>query len=134
MRDTLVVMKLTELSRRRRGRTAPLRQRILQHLDAHPDEVFSYRDEALAAAVDAKVSAASFTLWALHRDGLIDKEEVDGKMYFGSRRAVGLLRSQLGMEEPDPFRRAQANRAKIAGRGAKVGALELLDSVRGPWE
>jgi hypothetical protein len=123
-------MKIAEVSNRRR-RSSTLRERVLQHLEARSDEVFSYRDDALAKAVGAKVSAVSFTLWALHRDGLIAKEEANGKVFFGSRRAIDQLREQLGLQPVDPFERARANRARISRRVGSIDVIELLDAVRG---
>ena len=129
-------MKIAELTgRRRRGGLSPLKGRVLRHLQEHPDEVFSYRDERLAKQLSIKISAFSFTLWALHRDGLIDKQEVDGKVYFGSRKAIADLRVKLGISEPqEPIARARANLERIRARAGNINTLELLDAVRGPWE
>ena len=129
-------MKIAELAgRRRRGRLSPLKARVFQYLQEHPDEVFPYRDERLAKQLSVKISAFSFTLWALHRDGLIDKQEVDGKVYFGSLKAIADLRAKLGVTEPqEPFGRARANLERIRARVGNINSLELLDAVRGPWE
>lgn len=129
-------MKIAELaSRRRRGGLSPLKARVRQYLQEHSDEVFSYRDERSAKQLSIKISAFSFTLWALHRDGLIDKQEVDGKVYFGSLRAIADLRAKLGVREPqEPFGRARANLERIRARVGNINTLELLDAVRGSWE
>lgn len=128
-------MKIAELaSRRGRGGLSPLKARVLEYVRAHPEEVFPYRDEHSARQLSMKVSAFSFTLWALHRDGLIDKEEVEGKVYFGSQRAVADLRRRLGLTRRDPFQRARANRDRIWARRGDIDVLELLDAVRGSWE
>jgi hypothetical protein len=129
-------VKIGELaSRRRRGGLSPIKARVFQYLQEHPDEVFPYRDERLARQLSIKVSAFSFTLWALHRDGLIDRQEVDGKVYFGSPKAVANLRAKLGIAQPqEPFGRARANLERIRARVGNVNTLELLDAVRGPWE
>ena len=129
-------MKIAELAgRRRRGGLSPLKGSVLRHLQEHPDEVFSYRDERLAKQLSIKISAFSFTLWALHRDGLIDKQEVDGKVYFGSLKAIADLRAKLGISEPqEPFARARANLEQIRARAGNINTMELLDAVRGPCE
>ena len=129
-------MKIAELtSRRRRGGLSPLKARTFQYLQEHPDEVFSYRDERGAKQLSIKISAFSFTLWALHRDGLIDKQEVDGKVYFGSLKAIADLRARLGIAAPqDAFGRAKANLERIRARSGNIKTLELLDAVRGRWE
>ncbi len=129
-------MKIAELtSRRRRGGLSPLKARIFQYLQEHPDEVFSYRDERGAKQLSIKISAFSFTLWTLHRDGLIDKQEVDGKVYFGSLKAIADLRAKLGIAGPqEPFGRARANLERIRARVGNINTMELLDAVRGSWE
>ncbi len=129
-------MKIAKLtSQRRRGGLSPLKARISQYLKEHSDEVFSYRDERVAEQLSIKISAFSFTLWALHRDGLIGKEEVDGKVYFGSLKAITDLRAKLGIAEPqEPFGRARANLERIRTRVGNINTMDLLDAVRGPWE
>jgi hypothetical protein len=129
-------VKIADLaSRRRRGRLSPLKAMLLQYLEDHLDEVVPYRDERLAEQLSMKVSAFSFTLWALHRDGLIHKQEVDGKVYFGSAKAIADLRAKLGMAQPlDPFGRAKTNLERIRARSGNINTQELLDAVRGPWE
>ncbi len=129
-------MKITKLtSQRRRGGLSPLKARIFQYLKEHSDEVFSYRDERVVEQLSIKISAFSFTLWALHRDGLIGKEEVDGKVYFGSLKAIADLGAKLGITEPqEPFGRARANLERIRTRVGNINTMDLLDAVRGPWE
>jgi DNA-binding IclR family transcriptional regulator len=107
---------------------------VLRFLEEHPDDVFPYRDQQLARSLEMKVSALSFTLWDLHRQGLIDKQEVDDRVYFGSRRAISELRSRLGLTKQDPFQRARANAERIRARTGNIDVLELLDAVRGPWD
>ena len=129
-------MRIAELaSRRRRGGLSPLKAKVYQYLQEHPDEVFSYRDERSAKYLSMKISAFSFTLWALHRGGLIGKQEVDGKIYFGSVKAIADLRAKLGVAQPkEPFARAKANLERIRARVGNIDTLKLLDAVRGPWE
>ncbi len=129
-------MKIAKLtSQQRRGGLSPLKARIFQYLKEHSDEVFSYRDERVVEQLSIKISAFSFTLWALHRDGLIGKEEVDGKVYFGSLKAIADLRAKLGITEPqEPFGRARANLERIRTMVGNINTMDLLDAVRGPWE
>ena len=70
-----------------------LKDRVLAYLQSHPEEVFSYRDSDLAREIGAKPSALGFTLWSLHQKGLIEKEAIDGKVYFGAPSAMQQLRS-----------------------------------------
>jgi len=127
-------MKVAELVRSRRGSLSPLKTKVLQYLEEHEDEVFPNYDRELARSLGAKVSALNWTLWWLHRNGFIDREEADGKLYFGSRRAVAQLRSRMGLTKHDPFQRAKANAERIRARMGNVSVLELLDAVRGPWD
>ena len=129
-------MKVTELAKRHRGSSlSPLKDKVLRYLQEHSGEVFPYRDERLVKALGVKHSALNFTLWALHRDGLIGKQDVDGKVYFGSLAAIVDLRAKLGVEAPrDPFDRAKANLERIRARVGNINTLELLDAVRGAWE
>ena len=127
-------MKVSDVTRSRKGSLPPLKSKVLEYLEQHDDEVFAYRDQQLIEGLGVKPAALGFTLWALHRDGLIDKEEADGKVYFGSRKAVADLRRHLGLAKEDPFERARINSERIRCRVGNIGILELLDAVRGPWD
>lgn len=126
--------KVAELAKRQSKELSPLKTRVLQYLEDRSDEVFRYRDGQLARALNIKLSALNFTLWGLHRDGLIDKERANGKIHFGSHRAVADLRRRLGLTKHDPFERARAIRERIWARTGDVQVLDLLDGVRGSWE
>ncbi|HVP04231.1 MAG TPA: hypothetical protein VMT90_01005 [Dehalococcoidia bacterium] len=128
-------MKVTDIARRNEGSDlSPLKARVAAYLEQHADEVYPYRDERLAKALGIKPSALNFTLWALQRDGVIDKEKVGRKVYFGCRTAIADLRKRLGHGRRDPLERARANAARIEQRSGRVDAIELLDAVRGPWQ
>jgi DNA-binding transcriptional ArsR family regulator len=127
-------MKVAEIAHRIRGtELSPMKAKVAGHLEEHSDEVYPYRDDRLAKSLGMKQSALNFTLWALQRDGIIDKERVGNKVYFGSRAAIADLRRRLGHDKRDPLERARANARKIEERGGRVNAVELLDAVRGPW-
>jgi hypothetical protein len=127
----IVVKAAQPLRHEGRGPLSPLKAKVLRFLEEHPDEVFPYRDRQLAASLGIKVSALSFTLWTLHREGLIDKQEVNGRVCFGSRRAITELRNRLGLTKQDPWERARVNRDRIWARTGNIDVLELLDAVRG---
>lgn len=127
-------MKVHDAVNRRRASAPPLRDRVLRYLSEHNDEVFTYRDGQLIELLDVKPSALSFTLWTLHRDGMIDKEEIDGKVYFGSKAAIAELRGRAGKVEEDPWERTRRHREAIRARVGNINVLELLDEVRGPWD
>ncbi len=128
-------MKISEVAERH-GRPAlsDLKARVLRYLEEHPDEVFTYRDEALARAVGARPSALAWTLWWLHRQGFIDKEEVDGRVYLGSRPAVAELRKRLGRTKRDVMAEVRELQERIRARTGNIDVVALLDDVRGPWE
>jgi hypothetical protein len=113
-----------------RKRLPPLQRTILDYLEAHSDEVFTYRDEQLARETKAKASALGFTLWALHRRDLIGKQDAGGKVYFGSKAAIRQLREKLGVTDDDPFSRADRNRERIRERHGHIDVQALLDDVR----
>jgi hypothetical protein len=113
-----------------REQMSPLQDKVLEHLEAHPDEVYGYRDEVLAAELVSKPSAVGFTLWALHKRSLIDKQEVGGKVYFGSHEAIARLRSGLGLPAEDAFERATRNLQRIRESVGAVDVGALLDEVR----
>ena len=123
-------MKINNLTNETGSSLSPLKRKVLRYLEEHSDEVFTYRDLQIARELDLKPSAQGFTLWVLHRDGLIDKEEVNGKVYFGSRRAISELRRRLGLEKSDPFERAKANADRIRRRSGNVSVTDLLYGVR----
>lgn len=113
----------------------PLQRNVLNYLDAHSDEVFRYRDAKLAKDLDAKWSALGFTLWALSKKGLIGRERVASKVYFGSKAAIEELREKLGIQADDPLERARRNRERIFARVGNIDTRRLLDDVReGRWE
>jgi hypothetical protein len=108
----------------------PLQRKVLAYLDAHPDEVFSYRDEKLAAELGAKPSGIGFSLWTLRKAGLIDKETVAGKVYFGSSEAMRRLKRGLGRGQDDAFERMIANAERIRARVGNINTLAILDELR----
>ena len=129
------MVKVAQITRREGASPlSPLKSKVMRFLEEHSDEVFAYRDRQLAASLGVKLSALSFTLWMLHREGLIAKQEVDGRVYFGSKQAITDLRRRLGLTKEDPWERARANRDRIWARTGNIDVLELLDAVRGPWE
>jgi hypothetical protein len=128
------VVKVSELTRERRPRLSPLQEQVLRFLEARSDELSSYRDEGLAKRLGIKPSALSFSLWALEKQGLIEKETVKGKVYFGSAAAITELRDRLGLVKEDPLDRALSLRDRIWARTGDIDVIELLDAVRGPWD
>jgi hypothetical protein len=112
------------------GKLSPLQRKVFTYLEDHPDEVFEYRDAELAAAVGGKPSSVGFSLWALQRKGLIEKESVGGKVYFGSRKAINALRQKLGAPSKDLLDRARRNRERIRQYAGNIDTLTLLDEVR----
>jgi hypothetical protein len=87
-----------------RKELSPLHRKLLYYLEAHSDEVFTYRDDKLARDTKTKLSAVGFTLWALQKNGLIDKQAVARKVYFGSKDAISELRKRLGVSDEHPIR------------------------------
>lgn len=76
---------------------APLQQRVLSYLQEHSDEVFSYTDSAeLGRLIDHQGSerGVAFSLWALNKKELIEKERIGRRVYFGSKGAITYLRKQ----------------------------------------
>jgi len=118
------------VERVQRGKLSPLQRKVLDYLEEHSHEVFEYRDAVVTKAVGGKPSSVGFSLWALHKKGLIDKENAGGKVYFGSKDAIGQLRRQLGIAAVDPFERADRNRERIRQSHGNIDVLALLDEVR----
>jgi hypothetical protein len=121
------IASLLELAQRQK--LPPLQRKTLAFLEEHPDEVFAYRDQKLIEAMGCKASAMGFTLWALHKAGLIEKETVAGKAYFGSREAIASLRKGLGVDHT-AFERAYQNLLKIRERVGNLDNIAALDAVR----
>ena len=123
------------------ARTPSLRERLLvrpqSRLDLgswDPGETFGHQKDTalgeLTAGVGGKPSSVGFSLWALYKRGLIGREKVRGKVYFGSRDAIASLRQGLGPAPDKAFEKAIANAEKIRKRIGKVGSLDLLDELR----
>ncbi len=125
-------MRIAEAARKYSpGPLTDLKTRVIEHFDAHPGEVFTYRDEALLAALDAKASTLRWVLWWLYQNRHIDREEVGRRVFFGSFAAIAAFRSGLkGDKAGDAFARARANAERIRAREGDIGVLELLDAVR----
>jgi len=80
-----------------KSQLSPLQQKVFDYLQEHEDEVFGYGDaKELSEKIDHKGSkrGVSFTLWALLKKRLIDKERVGKYIYFGSKSAISSLREQ----------------------------------------
>jgi hypothetical protein len=125
-------MKVDAVLERSGGRKlSPLQRKVLEYVEEHKDEVFSYRDADLARDLSLKVSAVGFTLWSLHQRDLIAKAKVGGKVYFGSLGAVDQLERRAS-EPPqeDWFERANRIREEIFRKHGYIDVLELLDEVR----
>jgi hypothetical protein len=70
---------------------------VLAYLEAHPDEVFSTEDvEDLRAKVGSGTPAVlGATLETLYRLGCIERQKVRARYFYGSREAVGRLRTRM---------------------------------------
>jgi len=123
------VNAVVEISARKK--LSPLQKKVLEHLEAHADEVFTYRDEELANKLSMKPAALGFTLWTLHKRDLIAKTKVGGKVYFGSHGAIAELHRQAEVTpDEDWFERANRIREEIFSKHGYINVLELLDEVR----
>ena len=120
---------VVELSGRKK--LAPLQMKVLDYLEAHRDEVFTYRDEELARKLSMKPAALAFTLWTLQKRDCIAKAMLDGKVYFGSHTAVAELKRRAApAQEEDWFDAAVRLREEIFKKHGYINVLELLDEVR----
>jgi predicted transcriptional regulator len=75
----------------------PLQQRVLSYFQEHKDEIFSYMDaKELAKLIKHNGSprGVAFALWALDKKGVVDKERVGKRVYFGSKEAITELRKK----------------------------------------
>lgn len=71
----------------------PLQRKLLEYLEANPDEVFGYEDaEELAEKLGAAGGeAVQWHLLSLDGQGLIAKTKLGRKAYFGCRLAINHL-------------------------------------------
>ncbi len=75
----------------------PLQQKIYAYLQQHKDEVYSYMDaEELSNLIKHNGSprGVAFALWALDKKGMLDKERMGRRVYFGSREAIKQIRDK----------------------------------------
>lgn len=71
----------------------PLQRKLLEYLDANPDEVFAY-EHAAELSVKLGATGADVVKWnllSLDSKGLIAKTKMGRKVYFGSRLAINQL-------------------------------------------
>jgi len=74
--------------------------KILNYLKEHPDEVFTYYDDAFANAFpDVNRNSIDWVLWNLARKGKIGKVKIGRRVYFGSHEAIKHLNENLGTDE-----------------------------------
>ena len=74
-----------------------LQRKVLDYLEAHPDEVFASRDdEVLAKAIGhPNADAVGWASWALQKAGLLPRQKVRGRFYYGGKAAIANLRRRL---------------------------------------
>ena len=82
----------------------PLQGMVLEELNRRPDEVFDSSDEGLLRIFPRlKRSSLSWSLYLLHKNGLIGKRKVrvNGRLVtvFGSHEAVNALKEHLRTPE-----------------------------------
>ncbi len=80
------------------GRSLTDSQRAVRaYLEAHQDEVFSTEDvEDLQAKVGSGTPASlGATLETLYRLGYIERQKVRERYFYGSREAIGRLRTRM---------------------------------------
>jgi len=80
----------------------PLQAMLLEELNRRPDEVFDNGDEGLLRIFPRlKRSSLSWSLYLLHKKGLISKRRirVNGRLttVFGSHLAIDALKDHLGV-------------------------------------
>jgi len=77
---------------------SPLQQKLLEYLNENDDDVFSARESTYLVQKighGGTPSGLDFSLWTLHKKGLIDKERYGRKVYFGSKAAIRKLRKAI---------------------------------------
>ncbi len=80
------------------GQLPPLQEKVRQYLEGHQDEVFSYRSEDIKELAKKmghpNASAVSWSVWGLWRKGVIAREKVGRRYYYGSPKAIAKLRAR----------------------------------------
>ena len=76
---------------------SPMQKSVLAELERREDEVFAQGDPALQQVFpDFNDNAIDWSLWALHKKGLIGKLKVKGdRKYFGCHAAIAELKRRL---------------------------------------
>ena len=75
----------------------PLQQKVYGYLQEHKDEVFSYMDSVELGKLVKHTGSQrgiAFSLWDLNQKGLIEKERLGRRVYFGSKEAIAELRKR----------------------------------------
>ena len=126
-------MRIDEIvAQRQASKPSSVKARLFTYIHDHPEEVFGYRDEELARAIDAKPSAVGFALWSLHEKGFVQKTEIAGKVYFGSRDAIQALRKRLlpDEKEEDVWDRVDRFREEVFQKYGYIDVKDLLEETR----
>jgi hypothetical protein len=125
-------MRIEDVATRHVVRSPTVKARVFDYIHRHPDEVFCYRDEELAREIGAKPSAVGFALWTLHEGGHLEKEDIDGKTYFGFAPALRALRKRLHPDVPeeDYWAKLDAFADDVFKRYGYIDLKDLLEETR----
>lgn len=94
--------KIEEVLNREQPKLPDLQKAVLDYLENHPDEVFSWNrgDLSLFRTQLNKGTTGSigWSLWALKRRGYIERLKVGRRYYYGSREAIRRLADRVEAE------------------------------------
>jgi hypothetical protein len=116
-------------------RFPPLQRKVLDYLDAHPDEVFSNADaQELAKSIGYKdsINGIRFSFKALDDKNLISKERLGRRVYFGTEKAISKLRKEGALSKPikETVEHAQSENVPSGMPKALTQTLDVIHLVK----
>lgn len=105
--------KIEQVMQREQRRLPKLQKAVLDYLEGHPDEVYSWNREDLSTLLTSLKQKGTrgsigWSIWALHRHGYIERLKVGRRYYYGSPEAIRRLATSV---ESQPARTANGKSA-----------------------
>lgn len=125
--------KIDDILKREQRRLPELQKAVLDYLESHPDEVFSWNRGDLSQLRTqlnkGTTGSIGWSLWALKRRGYIERLKVGRRYYYGSREAIQRLAARVEAEGRST--EAPAGEDRPANRRSRIEERKALQGEAG---